>query len=96
MKAYMQSLSSSGMVYHVCLSVAESGHVANWMEGEGGFGVHYPVCRSFGLPTDSAGEFLVFGNVVLVGNDSFDSDIHEVVASDVCMFSDLVQYCGQS
>ena len=100
MKAYMHSLSSSGMVRHGCRSVAESGSVAIWMEGEGGFGVHYSVCRSFGLPADGDGECLVFGNVVRVGDDSFiwqrHPAIRQVVASDVCVSPDFVQYCGKS
>jgi hypothetical protein len=52
--------------------------------------------RSFGLSADGDGEFLVFMNVVPVGSDSFGSDIRQVVASDVCVSSDFVQYCGLS
>ena len=90
MKAYMQSLSSSGMVHQGCRSVAESGPVANWMGGEGGDGgIHYLICRSFGLSADGDGEFLVFVNVVPVGNDSFGSGIRQVVASDVCVSPNL-------
>ncbi len=66
------------------------------MGGKGGFGVHYPICRSFGLPADDDGEFLVFGNVVPVGDDFFGSGIRQVVASDVCVSPDFVQYCGKS
>ena len=62
-----------------------------------GFGVHYPICRSFGLSADGDGEFLVFGNVVPIGNDFLGSDIRQcVVASDVCVSPDFVQYCGES
>ena len=46
MKAYMQSISSSGMVHHGCLSVAESGRVANWMGDEGGVYIIQYVGRS--------------------------------------------------
>ena len=60
----------------------------------GGIGVHYPMWRSFGLSADCDGKFLVFGNVVPVGNDSFGSDIRQLVASDVCVYSNFVQYCG--
>jgi hypothetical protein len=42
------------------------------------------------------GEFLVFENVVPVGNDFFGSGIRQVVASDVCVSPDFVQYCGKS
>ena len=91
----MQSLSSSVMVHHSCRSVAESEPVPNWMGGEGGgFGVHSLICRSFGLSADGEGVFLVFGNVAPVGSDSFGSDIRQVVASDVCMSSDFMQYRG--
>ena len=93
----MQSLSSSGMVHHGCRSVAERGHVADWMGGEGGgVGVHYPICRSLDLSADGDGDFLVFGNVVPVGNDLFGSAICQVVASDVCVSPDFVQYCSKS
>ena len=97
MKACMQSLSSSGMVHQGCRSVAERGHVANWMGGAtGGGGVHYAIGRSFGLAADGDGEFLLFGNVVPVGNDSFGRNIRQVVAFDVSVSSDFVQYCSQS
>ena len=94
----MQSLSSSGMVHHGYRSVAERGSLANWMGGEGGggFGVHYSVCRSFGLSADGDGEFWVLGNVVLAGNDFFGSDIRQVVAFDVCVSPDFVQYWSKS
>ena len=92
----MQSLSSSGMVHQVCRSVAESGPVANWMGGEGEFGVHYPIFRSVSLSADGDGEFLVFGNVFPVGNDYFGSDIRQVVASDVCVPPDFVQFYSKS
>jgi len=59
--------------------VEASRRVGLWLIGwevrAGGGGVHYPICRSFGLSVDGDGEFLVFGNVVPVGNDSFGSDI---------------------
>ena len=70
-----------------------------WLLGwevRGGFGVHYPIGRSFGLAADGDGEFLLFGDVVPVGNDSFGRDVLQVVAFDVCVSSDFVQYCGQS
>jgi hypothetical protein len=51
------------------------------------------VWRSFGLSADGDGEFLVFGNVVPVGNDYFGSDIRQVVAF-VRVSPDFVQYCG--
>jgi hypothetical protein len=46
--------------------------------------------RSFGLSADGDGEFLVFGNVVPGGNDTFGSDIRQVVASNVCVSSEFV------
>ncbi len=52
--------------------------------------VHFPMWRSFGLFAYSGGEFLVFGDVVPGGNDSFGSDFRQIVASDVCVSSDLV------
>ncbi len=61
-----------------------------------GFGAHYPICRSFGLSADGDGDFLVFGNFVPVGNDFFGSVIRQVVASDVCVPPDFVQYCSKS
>ena len=64
--------------------------------GGGGGGVHYPICRSLGLSADGDGEFLVLGNVVPVENDSFGSDIRQVVAFDVCMSPDFVLYGGKS
>ncbi len=44
---------------------------------------------SFGLSADCDGEFLVFGDNVPCGNDSFGSGICHVVAFDVCVSSDL-------
>ena len=55
-------------------------------------GVNYPMWRSLGLSADCDGECLVFGNVVSVGNEYFGSDIRQVGASDVYVFSDFVQY----
>ena len=70
--------------------------MANWIGSEGGVGVHYLVCRSFGMSANGDGLFLVFGNVVPVGNGLFGSDIRQVVASDVYVSPDFVQYCGES
>ena len=82
-KACMHSLSSSGMVHQGWRSVVESGPVANRMGGVGGI-------LAFGLSANGNGEFLVFGDAVPVGNDSFGSGIRQVVASDVCVSTDFV------
>ena len=91
MKACMHSLSSSGMVHQGWRSVAESGPVASCMGGMGGdFCVHDPICRSIGLSANRNVEFLVSGDAIPVGHDSFGSGIREVVASDVCVSPDFV------
>ncbi len=59
-------------------------------------GVNYPMWRSLGLSADGDGDYLVFGNVVPVENDSFGSKIRQVVAFDVCVSSDFVQYRDKS
>jgi hypothetical protein len=46
--------------------------------------------RSFGLSADSEGEFLVLGDVVPGGDESFGSDIRQIVASDVYVCSNFV------
>ena len=45
------------------------------------------------MSADGDGEFLIIGNVVPDGNDTFGRDIRQVVASDVCVSLDFVQYC---
>ena len=57
---------------------------------EGGLGVHDLIWRSFGLSAYRNVEFLVSGDAVPVGHDSFGSGIREVVASDVCVSPDFV------
>jgi len=69
--------------------VATLRRVGLWLIG---WGVHYPICRSFGLSADVDGAFLLFGNVVPIGSGSFGRDIRQVVAFDICVSSDFVQY----
>ena len=91
MKACMHSLSFSGMVHQGWRSVAESGHVANWMGGVSGVFVY--ITRyggSIGYSANGSGEFLVFADAVPVGNDPFGSGIRVVVAFDVCVSADFV------